>query len=344
MDEVVEALKQTKKHLLTGTSYMLPVVAGGGIIFAVAVLLGGGSKVPTAGFPGALASIGSAGLTMFVPVLAAYIAYSMAGRTGLGPGIIAGWVAMNIGTGFLGALLGGILAGVVVILLKQIKLPPSFASLLTMVIIPVFGTAITGLILHYVLGAPIRWLTEWLNHFLGSLSGGSLILLGLVFAAAEAVDLGGPVNKTAFVTAIALGDQHIYLPLAAVAAGAVTPPIGMGISTFLARHKFTAPMRQQGTTAIFLGLCSVSEGAIPFVAKDPLRATASNILGSAVAGIVVGLFAIQNTISWGGMLVLPGVNRPVFYLLAILVGSLVTAGLYMVIKKPLDENEDKLLA
>ena len=301
-----------KRWLLTGVSYMIPFVAAGGLIIALAFLIGGYEIGENAGEivlnnalwnlpPGGLSEyigsvliiIGSASMAFLVPALSGYIAYAMADRPGIAPGFVAGSVALVLNAGFLGGLVGGLLAGAAAMWLGRLRPPRWLRGLMPVVIIPLLASLFSSGLLLLILGAPIATLMMWLTDWLNSLTGVSAIALGAILGLMMGFDLGGPVNKVAYafaVTGLAAGSLENQAPwqiMAAVMAAGMVPPLGMAFaSTVLARRLFTEPERENGVAAWLLGLSFISEGAIPFAAADPLRVIASSMVGGATAGAI----------------------------------------------------------
>lgn len=316
------------KHLLTGVSYMLPVIVAGGLIIALSFVFGIEPEPGT--FGAALMQIGGgAAFTLIVPVLSGYIAFSIADRPGLAPGLIGGLLAANLGMGFLGGILSGFLAGYVAKFVRdKINLPTNFEGLKPVLVIPLLATLVVGLLLVYVFGAPVRFIMDGLTAYLEGLSGTNAVLLGLILGAMMAVDMGGPVNKAAYTFAVGLLATDIYAPMAAVMAAGMTPPLGLALATFVARKYFNQAEQEAGKVASVLGISFITEGAIPFAANDPLRIIPACIAGSAVTGALSMLFNCTLRAPHGGIFVLAipnAVQNVGLYIVAIAVGTLVTA-------------------
>ena len=335
--EVKEKVSTIKKHLLTGTSHMIPVMVAGGGLFSLAVMLNPeGAATPRIGWLGDLAKIGNAGLQLFVSVLGGYIAYSIADRPGLAPGMIGAYLADQIGAGFLGGIVAGFIAGYVVKALKKIKLPISLKSLGSIFLYPLFGTLITGGIIVWVIGAPISLLMDGLTNWLNTLNRAGKIPLAAILGAMTAFDMGGPVNKVATLFAQTQVDTLPYL-MGGVGVAICTPPIGMGIATLLAPKKYNTEEKEAGKAAIIMGAVGITEGAIPFAANDPLRVIPSIVVGAAIGNIIPFLMGVLNHAPWGGLIVLPVVEGWLGYILGIIVGSLITALMVNFLKK---DNKD----
>ncbi|HFI0036137.1 TPA: fructose-specific PTS transporter subunit EIIC [Streptococcus suis] len=351
------------KHLMSGVSQMLPFVIGGGILIALAFLFDGALGVPQDSL-GSLGSyheiaamfmkIGGAAFGFMLPLLAGYIAYSIAEKPGLVAGFVAGAIASSglafgkipyaaggeetlalagVSSGFLGALVGGFLAGGVVLVLRNAlrNMPKSLQGLNAILLLPLLGTAITGFLMFFV-NIPMAAINTGMNNFLAGLEGSSAILLGLVLGGMMAVDMGGPVNKAAYVfgtgTLAATVADGGSVAMAAVMAGGMVPPLAVFVATLLYKNKFTQEERNSGLTNIVMGLSFITEGAIPFGAADPARAIPSFIAGSALAGALVGLSGIQLMAPHGGIFVIALTSNPLLYILYVLIGAVVSGVLY----------------
>ena len=329
-----------QKHLMTATGYMIPFVVAGGVIYAMAVMLGGQASEPTTGWLKQLAMIGHAGLTLFIPALGGYLAYSMADRPGLAPGFITAYLATEMKAGFIGGIIGGIVAGLVIVWLKKIKVPGKYSVLTSIFLYPLVGTLISGGIMVFLIGEPISVLMTWLTHTLNSLSGAAKVPLGALMGAMIGVDMGGPINKVAATFAQTQVDTLPYL-MGCAGAAICTPPIGMGIATILFRKKFSPVERDTGKAAILMGFCGITEGAIPFATSDPLRVIPANTIGSVVAGASAMLFGSLSHAPWGGLIVLPVVDNRWGYIISIAIGSIVTAVIVGCLKKDYVDESTK---
>ncbi|EMI50000.1 PTS system fructose subfamily transporter subunit IIC [Stenotrophomonas maltophilia AU12-09] len=330
------------KHLMTGVSFMLPFVTAGGLLIALAFALGGIYAFDDA-HKGTLAwslfQIGAkSGFMLMVPALAGYIAYSIADRPGIAPGMIGGLVAVNMDAGFIGGILAGFIAGYGVHWINRaLRLPRSLEGLKPVLILPVLGTLLVGLLMMYVIGTPVAALLAWLTDWLRGMEGSSAILLGLLLGGMMAVDMGGPVNKASYAFSTALISSQVYTPMAASMIGGMTPPLGIALATWLFSNRFTAEERGTAGAAGVLGLSFVTEGAIPYAARDPLRTIPALILGSAVAGAISMAAGVELKVPHGGVFVLPipnAVTHLGVYLLALLAGVAVTAIALRILKKP----------
>jgi fructose PTS system EIIBC or EIIC component len=330
------------KHLMTGVSYMLPLVVAGGILIALAFAFGG---IKTEGYPeGSLAWAlmkigGGTAFALFVPVLSAFIAYSIADRPGIAPGIIGGMLATSVGSGFFGGLIAGFLAGYVTFYLnKYIKLLKNLQGLMPVLILPLLSTLIVGLSLIYVIGPPMKIINEAMTNWLMGLQTGSAAALGVILGAMMAFDMGGPVNKAAYAFAVGLLASQVYTPMAAVMAAGMTPPLGLAVATLIFKNRFTPEEQEARSAAFVLGLSFITEGAIPFAARDPLRTIPSLMVGSAVAGALSMIFKCQLMVPHGGVFVLfipNAVTNLGLYIIAIVCGTLATTGMLFLLKKPL---------
>ncbi|MDX7986904.1 PTS fructose transporter subunit IIBC [Xenorhabdus sp. 12] len=326
------------QHLMTGVSYMLPMVVAGGLCIALSFVFG----IEAFKEPGTLAAAlmqigGGSALALMVPVLAGYIAYSISGRTGLTPGLVGGMLAVSTGAGFLGGIIAGFLAGYIAKLLTtKLHMPQSMEALKPILIIPLVATLTTGLIMIYVVGKPVASIMEWLTHWLKSMGTTNAVILGAILGGMMCTDMGGPVNKAAYAFGVGLLSAQTYGPMAAIMAAGMVPPLAMWLATVMMRSKFDQSEREGGKAALVLGLCFISEGAIPFAAKDPVRVLPSCILGGAVTGALSMYFGIQLMAPHGGLFVLliPGAITPVLtYLGAILAGTVLTAVVYGLVKR-----------
>jgi PTS system fructose-specific IIC component len=333
------------KHLMTGVSYMLPFVVAGGILIALAFALGGiyvydDAHAGTLGQ--ALFLIGAKNaFALMVPILAGFIAYSIADRPGITPGAVGGMISGAIGAGFLGGIVAGFLAGYIVLFLNQhIKLHKNLEGLKPVLILPLLGTTIVGLLMIYVIGQPVATALAALTAFLKNMQGANAILLGAIIGLMMAFDMGGPVNKAAYTFATGLLASEIYAPMAAAMIAGMTPPLGVALATKMFRDRFSADEREAGNAAAVLGISFITEGAIPFAAKDPLRVIPSLMAGSAVAGMISMALGCEQRVPHGGIFVLPipnAVTNLFGYLIALVVGTVITGVLLGFLKKPVAE-------
>ncbi len=331
------------KHLMTGVSYMLPFVVAGGLLIALAFALGGiyvfdDAHAGTLGQ--ALFNIGKQAFSLMVPILAGFIAYSIADRPGIAPGAVGGVIAGTIGAGFLGGIVAGFLAGYVVYYLNRyIKLGRNLDGLKPVLILPLLGTTIVGLLMVYVLGQPVAAALTWLTDFLKGMQGANAIVLGAIIGLMMAFDMGGPVNKAAYTFATGLIASQLYEPMAAAMVAGMTPPLGLALATKLFANRFSADEHEAGNAAAVLGISFITEGAIPFAAKDPFRVIPSLMAGSAVAGMVSMAVGAQLRVPHGGVFVLPipnAVTNLGGYLVALVAGTIVTTVLLGLLKPKAD--------
>ena len=329
--------KGVYKHLMTGVSHMLPLVVAGGLLIAISFMFGIEAfkdENIAGGLPKALMDIGGgAAFHLMIAVFAGYVAFSIADRPGLAVGLIGGMLATTAGAGILGGIIAGFLAGYVVKGLNSaIQLPPSLTSLKPILILPLLGTLIVGLAMIYVINPPVAKIMAALSDWLKSLGNINAIVLGVIIGAMMCIDMGGPVNKAAYTFSVGMLASQVFTPMAAAMSAGMVPPIGMAIATWLARNKFTANQRDAGKASFVLGLCFISEGALPFVAADPLRVIISCVIGGATAGAISMSLGIALQAPHGGLFVVPFVSEPLMYLAAIAIGSVVTGVIYALIK------------
>ncbi|MGG1632894.1 PTS fructose transporter subunit IIABC [Rossellomorea sp. NRS-1567] len=331
------------KHLMNGVSNMLPFVVGGGILIAISFLFGIQSANPDSPeyneFAAMLMKIGGDNaFYLMVPVLAGFIAMSIADRPGFAPGMIGGLIAATGQSGFLGGIIAGFLAGYVVLGIKRLtnNFPPSLEGIKPVLIYPLLGIFITGFIMLQFLVEPLSAVNTGIQNWLDGLGTGNLILLGLVLGGMMAVDMGGPINKAAFTFGIAMIEGGSLAPHAAIMAGGMVPPLGLALATTIFKKKFNDNERKAGIAAYFMGASFITEGAIPFAAADPFRVIPSIVTGSAVAGALAMFFGIGLPAPHGGLFVFPVVEgNPFLYLLAVLIGSFITAVMVGLLKKPI---------
>ncbi|WP_322529614.1 PTS fructose-like transporter subunit IIB [Salinicola sp. LHM] len=326
------------KHLLTGVSFMLPMVVAGGLCIALSFVFGIKAFEQEGTLAAALMQIGGGtAFALMVPVLAGYIAYSIADRPGIAPGMIGGMLASTLGAGFIGGILAGFLAGYSAkAVTRYVKLPASVESLKPILIIPLLASLVTGLIMIYVVGTPVAAVLSALTAFLNDMGSTNAVLLGVLLGAMMCFDLGGPVNKAAYTFGVGLLSTETYMPMAAIMAAGMVPAIGMGLATFLRRSRFAQAEREAGKASFVLGLCFISEGAIPFAAKDPLRVIPVSMVGGAVTGALSMWFGVKLMAPHGGLFVLlipNAVNLALLYLLAIAAGSVITGVGYALLKR-----------
>lgn len=327
------------KHLMSGVSFMIPFVTAGGILIALSFAFGIEAFKEENTLAAALMKIGGGNaFALMIPILSGYIAYSISDRPGLVPGMVAGMLASSLGAGFLGGILGGFLAGYTIVFLKNlIKLPKSMAGLMPVLVLPVLSTLFVGLVMIYIIGGPVSSANTALNNWLASLSGTNAGLLGLLLGLMMALDMGGPVNKAAYtfgVGTLAAGQPSAVM--AAVMAAGMVPPLAMGLATVIAKDKFSADEQEAGKAAWALGASFITEGAIPFAAADPARVIPSIMAGGAVTGALSMIFNCGLAVPHGGLFVLAipnAVTNLPMYLVSIVAGTLVSAGMLAVLKR-----------
>lgn len=333
-------LSDLKRALLTGVSFMLPFVTGGGILIALGFAFGGiyvGDNPGTFAFE--MFTWGKTAFGLMLPVLAGYIAYSLEDKPAIAPGFVAGMIASNQGSGFIGAMLGGILAGYLVRILKKITLPKQIRSLMTTIIIPLLGIFIMGIVMTYIIGNPVIWLNETLNTTLSNMSDGSLILLGLIQGAMLAFDMGGPLNKAAYAFAIAASAENNWQPMAANFIASMAPPMGIAIAMLVSKKKFNETERD-GIGGCFIGGCAmITEFAIPYAVKDPLRVIPALMIGSSLGAALSYVADLSLTAPHGGLFVIFLCNKPFVFIAILLLSSCVTAAALLVLKKNISETE-----
>ncbi|MDN3019345.1 fructose-specific PTS transporter subunit EIIC [Paenibacillus sp. BSR1-1] len=330
------------KHLMNGVSNMLPFVVGGGILIAISFMFGYNSANPDDPSYNPIAAVikaigGDNAFALIVPVLAGFIALSIADRPGFAPGMVGGMMAAHGGAGFLGGLVAGFLAGYIVLLLKRVfaGLPRSLEGIKSILIYPLLGIAITGFLMHYVVNNPVAWINKEIADLLTSLGTGNAVLLGIVLGLMMSFDMGGPVNKAAYVFGTGLLASGVYEPMAAIMAAGMVPPLAIAIATTIFKNKFNDQDKDAGKACYVMGLSFITEGAIPFAAADPLRVIPSVMAGSAIAGALSMAFGIGLRAPHGGIFVVPLVeNGALLYAMAILIGSVVSALLIGFLKKP----------
>lgn len=343
---------QIYKHLMNGVSHMLPFVVGGGILIAIAFLIDGFSvdlnSLPAdqrANFgtitqaAAMFKGIGGTAFGFMLPILAGFIAMSIADRPGLAVGFVGGSIAANGTSGFLGALVAGFVAGYIVLLLKKVfsKLPESLDGMKPVQLYPLLGIFLVGVIMQFVVEPPIGALNTAINNGLNGLNGASAVVLGVLLGGMMSVDMGGPVNKAAYVfgtASIAAGNYNI---MAAVMIGGMVPPIAIALATIFFKNKFTAEERKAGPTNFIMGLSFITEGAIPFAASDPLHVLPACVVGSAVAGGLSMAFGCTLMAPHGGIFVVPTIGNPLMYLVALVIGSFIACGLLGLLKKKVSE-------
>ncbi|WP_273127702.1 PTS fructose transporter subunit IIABC [Bacillus weihaiensis] len=354
-----EGAKETKqnpiyRHLMNGVSYMIPFIVIGGLLIAIALTVGGvpteqGLKIPDDSFWKKIEGLGAASFTFMIPILAGFISYSIADRPGLAPGMVGGYIAANgsfydseAGAGFIGGIIAGFLAGYLALAIKKIKVPKAVQPIMPIIIIPVLASLLVGLVFIYILGAPVAQVFISLTAWLASMQGTSSILLALILGAMISFDMGGPVNKVAFLFGSAMIGEGNYEIMGPIAAAICIPPIGMGIATFLSRKKFQPAEREAGKASFTMGLFGITEGAIPFAAQDPLRVIPSIMVGSMTGAVIAMIGQVGDRVAHGGPIVavLGAVDNVLMFFIAIIVGSFVTAVLVNLLKKNVEASSE----
>ena len=333
-------LKSVYQNVMTGVSYMLPFIVAGGLLIAISFAIDIDAPDLPDSFAGRLLGIGSAAFALFLPVLAGFIAYAIADRPGLAPGFVGGYLAVQVNAGFLGALLAGFTAGYLTKFLAQhIKLPTSMQGLKPVLVLPLLATLGTGLAIYYIIGEPLSWVQTELTEWLEGLQGSNAAVLGLILGAMMATDMGGPFNKVAYAFAVGLLTSEVNGPMAAVMVAGMTPPLGLALATTLFPNRWLPDEHEAGKPAYVLGLSFITEGAIPFAARDPLRVLPPCIAGSAIVGAISLGAGVSTVVPHGGIFVLfvPGATeKPLVWLLALIAGMLITtAGLFFT-KRPIE--------
>ncbi|OAS88313.1 PTS mannose transporter subunit IIABC [Metabacillus litoralis] len=335
------------RHLMNGVSYMIPFIVIGGLLIAVALTLGGektpgGLVIPDDSFWKTIEKLGAASFTFMIPILSGFIAYSIADRPGLAPGMIGGYIAANgsfygseAGAGFIGGIIAGFLAGYVALAIKKMKVPRAIQPIMPIIIIPVIASLIVGLAFVFIIGAPVAQVFESLTAWLAGMQGSSSILLALILGAMVSFDMGGPVNKVAFLFGSAMIGEGNYEIMGPIAAAICIPPIGMGLATFLNKKKYQPSEREAGKASFTMGLFGITEGAIPFAAQDPLRVIPSIMAGSMVGSVIAMMGSVGDRVAHGGPIVavLGAVDNVLMFFVAIAAGAFVAAIIVNFLKK-----------
>ena len=335
------------QHLMNGVSFMVPFIVVGGLLIAIALTLGGhptskGLQIPDDSFWKSIENIGALSFKFMVPILAGYIAVSIADKPGLVPGMIGGAIAADgsfygsdAGAGFLGGIVAGFLAGYIAKWIKQIPVPKAMAPIMPIIIIPIISSLIVGLIFIFVIGAPIAHIFEGLTSWLKGMQGTNIVILALIIGAMIAFDMGGPVNKVAFLFGSALIAEGNYSIMGMVAVSVCTPPIGLGLATFIRRRKFNHAEIEMGKASFTMGLFGITEGAIPFAAQDPLRIIPSNMIGAMIASVIAAIGGVGDRVAHGGPIVavLGGIDKILWFFIAVLIGSLVTMATVILLRR-----------
>jgi len=330
-------LTEIKQHLLTGVSWVIPFIACGGILIAASIALvpmtSAGPDFSRAPNIRLIFDIGSGAFALALPVLAGFVAYGVASRPGLAPGMLGGYLAGQVNAGFLGALAAGLLAGYAVNLIKKVPTHRLIRPIMPIIIIPVVAGVFIGIVMLKVIGPPAAEMMKLLGAWLDGLGQGNAILLAAILGAMIAFDMGGPVNKTAYFFGVAMIKEGNFAVMGACAAAICTPPLGLGLATLIARRSWSEEQRESGLAAIGMGMIGITEGAIPFAAADPLRVIPCIMFGSMVASVIAMLGGVGDHAPHGGPIVLPVVDQRLMYVIAILAGALTTAALINVVKR-----------
>ena len=336
----MEELKRMRQYLMTGVSYMIPFVVIGGVFIAVSIAASGvqetkGVVVANPALKGLL-EVGSAAFGLMVPALAGFIAFAIADRPGIAPGMVGGALAVSMKAGFLGGMIAGLIAGYTARWIKKQPVHPNLRPVMPIFIIPLLTALITGGLMLTVVGGPIAGLMAWMTQGLKTLSAGNAVSMGIVLGAMIAFDMGGPVNKVAFMFGVAAISEGVYSVMGPVAAAICIPPLGMGAATMFSRSRYSPMERDAGIGAIVMGAIGITEGAIPFAAADPVRVIPAIMVGSAIGGGIAAFFSCASFAPHGGLIVLPVIEHKLQYLFAISVGVLVTASIANLLKPKLE--------
>lgn len=345
--EQKSGMQMVYQHLMNGVSFMVPFIVVGGLLMAIALTLGGeasskGLVIPDDSFWKSIENIGSLAFSFMVPILAGYIAVSIADKPGLVPGMIGGAIAADgsfygsdAGAGFLGGIVAGFIAGYIAKWIKNIKVPKAMAPIMPIIIIPIISSLLVGLIFIFLIGAPIASIFEGLTTWLKSMQGTNIIILALIVGAMIAFDMGGPVNKVAFLFGSALIAEGNYAVMGMVAVAVCTPPIGLGLATFINKRKFNKGEIEMGKASFTMGLFGITEGAIPFAAQDPFRIIPSNMIGAMVAAVIAAIGGVGDRVAHGGPIVavLGGIDQILWFFIAVIIGSIVTMSVVLILRR-----------
>ena len=337
-------VSDVKRHVFTGVSYMIPIVVIGGLSMAVAKVLGGYSGGEEGSVAYMINQIGKIAMQFAVPVLSAGIAYSIAEKPGVAPGIVIGWLSNDIKAGFIGGMIGGFLVGYMVLfLIKYLKLPKAIEGIKPVILIPLLSAILSSLVLMLFIGKPISAFQTMMFNVLTSMQGSSKFLLGAIIGGSMGIDMGGPINKTVCLFSNGLFADGIYTTTAAKIIGGMTPPLGVGIAVLLLKKKYSKAEQETAKAAIPLGLCYITEGVLPFAASDPLRVIPACMIGSAVAGGLVTSWNVISKVTHGGIFIIPLLdNNPWGFVFALIIGSATTAGILVTLKLMQKSNDNEL--
>ncbi|GLC29573.1 PTS fructose transporter subunit IIC [Clostridium omnivorum] len=332
-----------KDSIMTGISYMIPIIVGAGVLQAIAKMLGGYDignhmkQIDT--MAKVIMLIGQSLMSFVVPAIAAFIAYAMADKPGIAPGLAMGAIANTLNTGFVGGLVGGILVGYLVLAIKKVKVPKALSGIMPILVIPTLVTLVAGLIMYYILGVPISAFMKALTGMLKSLNGGSKFLFGAVIGAMICADHGGPINKTAALFVNGLNADGFLIPTSAKMCAGMTAPLGIALATFLGgKKKFTDNEREQAKSLVILSSVYVQEGVIPFLLKDPVRVCISCMTGGAITGGLAMMSALASPAVHGGIFVIAMTSNPLLFIGYWLLGACITGTLYAILRRPLPEG------
>ena len=331
-------LQNLKKHFLSGLSFMIPVIIMSGFCTAIGRIIGNTEIKGTLGYY--LLTAGNGGMSIMIAVLAAGIGYSIAGKAAIAPGLMGGWLSTQVNASFLGGIFAGILAGIVALWLFNLKLPKSVKSIVPLVVIPLVGGILEVLMIDYVVGPPLAALTDAAVKFFIGMNTGSKFLLGFLLGGMTGFDMGGPVNKISFAVVTAFAASGIWGPAAGKNVAAMCPPLGIALSVLIfARKKYDEADRQNAVAAIIMSMCQVTEGALPFAFKDPLRVVPAVVLGSGVADGLMLSWGVTVPLLSGGIFTIPVANKPLLYLGGLLIGALIIGIVLSIIKPKLKQDE-----
>ncbi|WDV46589.1 fructose-specific PTS transporter subunit EIIC [Clostridiaceae bacterium M8S5] len=329
-------LKKLRTYLMTGVSYMIPIVVIGGVLIALSIALSGikagaGADV-TNPILTKMLNIGVKAFKLMVPILAGYIAFGIADRPGLAPGLVGGALADEIGAGFLGGIIAGFIAGYTARWIKSWKVPKQLRAIMPIFVIPLLSSVVVGACM-YIIGAPISNFMESMTETLRSMETGNSILLAIVMGAMIAFDMGGPVNKVAFLFGAAMIKEGVFTVMGPVAVAICVPPLAMGVATLLSPKKYSLAEKEAGKGALAMGLIGITEGAIPFAAGDPFRVIPSIVTGSAIGAAIAAIGKVGDHAPHGGPIVLPVVDNKIMFIIAVVVGVAVSALMVNLLKK-----------
>jgi len=331
-----------KKHVMTGVSFMIPLVVGSGLCMAISVIFGGPNIKDAEGtFLKFVNSVGSRGLGLVVPVICAAISYSIADKPGIAPALLVGFIASDIKAGFLGGIVGGFFVGCFVNWLKKLfkNVPSSVKGLVPILVIPLIASFVCTVTMNYVLGVPIAILMNALTAFLQNMQGGSKFLFGVILGGFTGTDFGGPINKTASLVANGFMVDGIYEPEAVKLLGCMIPPMGIIVAYLLGRKKFTVAEKEAVKACLPMGICMITECVIPLAMNDLWRVVLSSVVGCGIAGGVSMLMGIQAYVPHGGWFIIPTMNKPIAYVLCMIIGAAIMGAMLAFLKKPLTEEE-----